>query len=454
MNGVGRPAGLRDRMGPVQSSDSRFFPEMTAGPADTTKTIRALSALLDLTRAMSSAVELDTLLDVIVQNASPVVEADRTTIFVYDAKSGRLWSRAAPGSGTSTIEVPFESGLVGHVARTLEVINIADAYADQRFNPGFDRSIGYRTRSVLCAPILSGDGRLLGVIQSTNKTTAVAFEPHDESLILELASHVAVAIERAQLTKIHFENEQIEEALNIASDIQLRMLAPAVRPATPGDPFDLVAHIRPAKQVGGDFYDYFAIDESRLCICIGDVSGKGIGAALLMAVTKTLFRANAVVHRDPASLMTSVNTRLYAESGPSMFVTAFCAIVDARSGEIQHCNAGHNAPFIFPRGGPAVTLESSPGIPLGVLPRYAYKAQSEIIKPGSGVYLYTDGVSEASNDADELFTVDRLAEVLNRFSNAPVAGIVAQTLQAVDSFAGPAPQADDITMMCLRYEPA
>lgn len=426
---------------------------MTTPIVDPAKTTRALTALLDLTKAMSSAVGLDTLLDVIVQNASAVVEAERTTIFLYDPKTDRLWSRVAQGLLAGTIEVPLGSGIVGHVAQQLVVTNIADAYTDERFNQEFDRSTGYRTRSVLCAPILSGGGKLLGVLQSINKINAENFDLYDESLIVVLASHVAVAIERARLTELHFENDRLEEALKLANEIQLRMLPPAVRPSAPEDPFDLVAYIRPARQVGGDFYDYFAIDESRLCVCIGDVSGKGVGAALLMAVTKTLFRANAAIHHDPAALMASVNVRLCEESAPSMFVTAFCAIIDSRSGEMQHCNAGHNAPLILPRSGDATTLDSSPGLALGVLPRYVYRASTTAIAPGSALYLYTDGISEAANGNEELFLMDRLFEALNRSAEASAAGVVEEILRAVDSFAGSAPQADDITMMCLRYEP-
>jgi phosphoserine phosphatase RsbU/P len=418
---------------------------------DNAKAARGLYALLELSKALSSEIELDDLLRVIVENASAVVDAERTSIFVYDAERNVIWTRVAQGLGSTRIELPVGSGVAGAVARSLALTNISDAYADPRFNPESDQRSGFRTRSILAAPVLDAAGRLLGVVQSVNKQTADRFDADDETMMLAIASHVAVAIERARLTELYLTNERLEEALKLASDIQMRMLPPRSGPA--GQPFDLQAVIRPAKRVGGDLYD-FAVDGDRLFFCIGDVSGKGIGAALVMALTKTLFRANVAYHDDPAELMNAVNARLYEDTDPSIFVTAFCGFLNLRDGTLQCANAGHDRPFLLASDGRVDVLDSRPGIPLGVLPHFRYWAQQAVLAQGEALFLYTDGVTEATNANQELFTRDRLRASLGRCVRESVGRIVEAVVEDVDRFVEHAPQADDLAALCVRLRGA
>lgn len=411
---------------------------------------RALYALLELSKSLSSEVDLDSLLGVVVEKASSVIDAERTSVFVYDPVSDRLSSRIAQGVGGEVIELPPGEGIAGDVARTRSVANIPDAYVDPRFSPDADRRTGFLTRSVLCAPIFTPRGRLLGVIQSINKRSGGAFDVQDESVMEALASQVAVAIERAQMTEVYVENERFEQALQVAQDIQMRML-PRGDAAAAIEEIEVSASLKPARMVGGDLYDFFRRDPDSFCFCIGDVAGKGVGSALVMAVAKTLFRANAAVLDDPAALMGAMNARLYEETDPTMFVTAFCGILDLRSGEIRYSNAGHNPPLVLTPSGELRSVSARPGIALGVLPAFVYQTHSVALAPGETLYLYTDGVSEATNGAGELFSTARLEGLVRGAVGASPGELVAATLAAVEAFAAGAPQYDDITLMCLRY---
>lgn len=413
------------------------------------KMARALYALLELSKAMSSEVDLDELLSTIVEEASSVVEAERTSIFIYDEERDRLWTRVAQGMGSRTIELPMGTGVAGDVAKTLHLTNIDDPYADPRFNPAWDRESGFRTRSILSAPVLDSGGKLLGVIQSINKTSG-RFDAQDETLMLALASHVAVALERAQLTRLHVENEKYEKALEVAHGIQMRMLPPGTVEIPRSAGFEIHAHMNPAKQVGGDLYDYFWNDE-RLYFCVGDVAGKGVGAALVMAVTKTLCRASATLQADAAKVFSSVNARLHEDTDPTLFVTAFCGFLDLTTGTVLYCNAGHDRPFVLTHDGKVREVESKPGLVLGVLPNYSYLLQETKLEPGDALYLYTDGVTEATNAEDEFFTLERVRDSLERCEVRSPAGVVSFMRGAVGAFVLDAPQADDMTMMAIRY---
>jgi sigma-B regulation protein RsbU (phosphoserine phosphatase) len=398
----------------------------SARAADGDKAARALYALLELSKALSSEVDLGHILSVVAEKASEVVEAEHSTLYVFDPARGRFWSREGA-------DIAVGTGLVGEVAASRALINTAV--------PG---------RSILAAPVIDSKGALLGVIESAGKKTASRFDKHDESLIRALTAHVAVAMERARVTAVSFENERHEESLRLANEIQMRMLPAGVVDLPANAPFAIRAHIRPAKQVGGDLYDFFWTDE-RLYFCIGDVTGKGIGAALVMAVTKTLFRAHASFQDDPAKVLSAASARLFEETDPSMFVTAFCGFLDLRDGRLLFSNAGHDRPLMISAGAPVYPLESKAGLPLGVFPKFTYILEERILKPDEAVFLYTDGVTDATNRGEELFKMERLRAVLDACGTADPSRIVPAVLENVDRFAEGTAQADDLTMLCVQF---
>lgn len=416
-----------------------------------TRSVQALQGLLDISKAMGSEVELNALLEVIVKRASLIMEADRTTVFVFDPKTQRLWSRVGEGLEAGTIELDLGSGIAGDVARTKQLENITDASKELRFNPEFDRRHNYTTRSILCAPILNGGGNLLGVMQTINKRNRAHFDEEDERVMSALASHVAVALERANLTEAFVERNRFEESLKVASEIQLGMLPKTALDVPADSPFEIAALVRPARHVGGDFYDHRQNHDGKLFFCIGDVSGKGVPAALMMAVSRTLFRANSSIIPNTDDIMAAVNEVLCEETAPSMFVTAFCAILDVKTGELQFCNAGHNPPILIRGEGDPREISIDPGLVLGVTPRYKYRSEKTTLRPGDLLYLYTDGISDQTNPAGEMFGLPRITKFLTTVPRERASGIIDATLAAVDRFSTGAPQFDDLTVLCVRF---
>lgn len=208
----------------------------------------------------------------------------------------------------------------------------------------------------------------------------------------------------------------------------------------------------PAKQVGGDFYDFFWVDENTLGFMIGDVAGKGVPAAILMAVTRTLIKATGTRGTSPEECMGHVNRILALESSPETLVTGIYGTLDTRTGEVRYANAGHNPPFQLKADG-AEMLPNTGGVVLGVLPEYGYSAASLTLAPGETLYLYTDGVTEAMNGARELYGDERLGEYLRGALTQGPEG-VRDVHQQVAEHAGGAPQHDDITMLALRFNGA
>jgi serine phosphatase RsbU (regulator of sigma subunit) len=247
--------------------------------------------------------------------------------------------------------------------------------------------------------------------------------------------------------------ERIESELKIAADIQMSIL-PKIFPPFPdkADAFDLHAVIEPAKEVGGDFYDFFYIDEARLCFAIGDVSGKGVPASLFMAVTKTLIKTSATAASDPGSILTRVNKDLSEGNDACMFVTVFLGILNTRTGEILFANGGHNPPLILDRDGSADFLDVPKDPVVGAMEDYVFKTARVTLKPGQSIFTYTDGVTEAMNEKEELFSGERLHGSVSLLAGETTRDVIRKIMKEVKGFAGDAPQSDDITMLMVRYK--
>ncbi len=428
------------------------MPETNAS-REINRQVRDLKALLDVSKAISREAHLDDLLQVIMDKATEVIDADRSSLFLYDESRNELWSKIAQKLGKiKEIRFPVGVGIAGEVAKSRKVINIKDAYADPRFNPDFDKKTGYHTTSILCLPMISIDGDLVGVIQVLNKKGGGTFDKRDESLLEALGAHAAVALERARLTEAYVEKQRIDEALKLARDIQMSILPKRFPPFPERDEFEIFAAIEPAKEVGGDFYDFFFVDRDNLCFCIGDVSGKGIPAALFMAVTKTLIKAKTSKGMYPDEILSYVNKELCVDNDASMFVTIFCGILNTRTGEVLYCNAGHNPPYIFTKARGVEILASKTGMALGVYEEAKHTTRTVTLASGDRIFLYTDGVTEAMDINGNFYTDERLKKFLENQKIIDIEERLRNTLNDLKIFASGAPQADDITLMEIKYK--
>ncbi|MDD6267621.1 MAG: SpoIIE family protein phosphatase [Clostridium sp.] len=250
-------------------------------------------------------------------------------------------------------------------------------------------------------------------------------------------------------TKLVTEQERIKSELSIATKIQADCLENDFTAFNRLTAVNLTAHMKPAKEVGGDFYDVFMIDQDHLCFLIADVSGKGVPAALFMTMAKTHIKNFATVGLPLAEVAVRANNQLCYKNESGMFVTAFICVLDVRSGEVQFVNAGHNCPFVQKQDGAFEMFRAKANLVFGLMEDVQYREQTLTLNPGDSIYLYTDGVTEALNPEQELFGDDRLYEILNR--HRAQAGEPETFVQAiyreVQAFADGEPQADDITML-------
>jgi sigma-B regulation protein RsbU (phosphoserine phosphatase) len=251
---------------------------------------------------------------------------------------------------------------------------------------------------------------------------------------------------------IEAQKARMQDELDIGRDIQMSMVPQTFPPFPERHEFSIHAALHPAREVGGDFYDFFFIDENRFCICIGDVSGKGVPAALFMAVTRTLIKARATDDISTASIMTRVNDELSRNNKQYMFVTVFIAILNVVTGKLTYTNAGHNPPYIRRADGELVRLDTRHGVVLGASSGLTYKEDRIQMQKEDLLFMYTDGITEARNTDKAFFGEDRLATILAQHEYENVEAAVKHIVKQAKSFENGAEQFDDITVMALKYE--
>ncbi len=256
----------------------------------------------------------------------------------------------------------------------------------------------------------------------------------------------------SNLSKVTAEKERIGAELDIAAHIQASML-PCIFPAFPERrEFEIFASMTPAKEVGGDFYDFFMVDETHLAIVMADVSGKGVPAALFMVIGKTLIKDHTLPGRDLGEVFTRVNELLCETNSEGLFITAFEGVLDLVSGEFTFVNAGHEPPFIYRKGERYAPYKIRPGFILAGMEGMRYTAGSIMLSEGDKIFQYTDGVTEATSAEEKLYGMERLEAVLNRCADLSPTELLPEVKLDIDRFVGDAPQFDDITMLCLEFK--
>ena len=293
--------------------------------------------------------------------------------------------------------------------------------------------------------------------ENTLPPVSLTASTEGEDEIKLLAMHVdkmeyAILNYTENLKNLRSEQDRIEGELNVASSIQKGMM-PNVFPAFPErDEFDLYATMDPAREVGGDFYDFFFVDDDHLAIVMSDVSGKGVPAALFMMVSKLALKHRAMQGGTPGEILADVNQQLCDGNRQNMFVTTWLGILDIDTGELVTANAGHEYPAICRENGSFELFKDRHGFVLGGMSGSRYKEETILLQPGDSLFVYTDGVAEASNAKDELFGMDRMLEALNESPHASPDELVQNLMDAIGDFSGNREQFDDITMLAFQYK--
>ena len=326
-----------------------------------------------------------------------------------------------------------EGKLMAAPAETLQVANPL-RYESKIENTGWNMSI------VLPEKEVYGNAKRIGGLVLLLQLVGLALL----GLILHRTARNLYKLKNVSETK-----EKIENELRIASNIQMAMLPKIFPPYPDRQDIDIFASLVPAKEVGGDLFDYFIRDE-RLYFCIGDVSGKGVPASLVMAVTRSLFRTVSGHEIYPARIVSHMNDSMSEGNDSNMFVTFFVGVLDMTTGVLRYCNAGHNAPLLL-HDGAVKTIDVKPNLPLGVAGGMRFVQQEMTVPSGSALFLYTDGLTEAENIRHELFSERRLLKVAADVSTLSAREQVAGIHEAVRRHVEDAPQSDDLTMLCIRY---
>ncbi|MFX3632982.1 MAG: PP2C family protein-serine/threonine phosphatase [Candidatus Pristimantibacillus sp.] len=319
-----------------------------------------------------------------------------------------------------------------------------------------DESGGLTEPGIWSTP-LTARGRQLGLLQASAKSGGKLLTAVDQELLMKLSGTLAVALDNAilherseeSLNELHRATalkERFESELQIAGSIQLSFL-PTTMPST-NEPFDVCALLKSAKEVGGDFYNFFKIDEDHLFFTLGDVSDKGIPAALFMAMTLSLLKGKMNPDVSPGELLEKVNDELCTDNA-QLFATIVCGVLQISTGEAVLSDGGHCTPYVVKADGEVLPIKLTKGIPLGSFPEFTYKNVTLQLERGDKLVIYTDGITEAENSLQEQYSAGRLQRFLGQTKDYSSAEIIDALLMDVFMFADGAPQSDDIAVLCL-----
>ena len=329
-----------------------------------------------------------------------------------------------------------------------KTIRVDEVAKDARFYAKADEKTGWKTKALLAAPLVDGE-ECVGVIEFLNPIGRAAFTEQDEQMVEYFAGLVAAALVRIRANEAALERAAVQRDLDLARELQGGLL-PKIFPTKEEAPgIELFARLDPAKEVSGDLYDFFPIENGKMCFVVGDVSGKGIAAGIFMAVTRTLIRATAVAGRSPLEILTKVNAQLAKENQASLFVTMILGIVDTQTGRMVYGQGGHNPPIRVPlKGKPS--YEPPGGMPLGVFDDAKFGERELVLEKGETLLVYTDGVTEAMNLAKDLFGEDRLERAVEGGAVLSAEKLTERVVEKVEEFVGEAERSDDITLLAIQ----
>ncbi|MDK3159467.1 SpoIIE family protein phosphatase [Kamptonema cortianum] len=409
----------------------------------------AYRGLVEISSIINSEDDFDKLLQRVLEIAEKVVDAGIATLWLVDEATEDLVVKATslPAEASAKLgelRVPKGKGVSGWSYANRQPVLVKDCQNDPRFYKEADKKTGIVTRSLLTVPLLS-HGKCVGVLQALNPRQKEFFDEYELPVFEGYAKIVATAIENARLKEAELRNMRTAQELQTARDIQASFLPEKLHS---GQFCEVAVLYQPAREIGGDFYDFFPVGEDVFCAVLGDVSGKGVPAALLMAQTLTQIRLLSRYCRNPQEVLESVNEAFCQQRTNGLFVTAICVFLDYRKQKMVVANAGHHDIVLADDGG-AGMIRTNAGIPLGVMPGSLYPMTEADIRPGQALLLYSDGLPEARDGAGDEFGMDSIMGQLpaKAFCAKAMIDLIERELRA---FIGKAPQHDDLTVFAIR----
>ncbi|MEZ5425725.1 MAG: SpoIIE family protein phosphatase [Pyrinomonadaceae bacterium] len=341
-------------------------------------------------------------------------------------------------------EVRISRTVMDEVMKNGKSVLTSDAQHDPRYASQTMALLGIR--SVLAVPLSVNENEVFGIVYADSPTTQTTFTEEHLNILTTLASVASIRVENARLTEERMERERMERELELATEIQQRF-QPAAPPVMDGYEFQGISFS--CYEIGGDYYDFIPQQEGRMIIALGDVSGKGTAAALLMSSLHASIHAQVVANTTLQKTVEAINKYLAENTPSNRFITLFIAELDPATGAVKYINAGHNPPLIGHADGTVEQLESG-GFPLGILPQAQFEVGETQLNSGESLVIYSDGVTEANNPAEEEFGIDRLVQVISKNIAASASGLRDKVESALSAFTQTAPANDDITLVIVK----
>ncbi|MEX0716345.1 MAG: SpoIIE family protein phosphatase [Planctomycetaceae bacterium] len=410
-----------------------------------------LKAVIDISRSLAGTVDTAAMLPRILDTLFSVFPyADRGSILLKDPATGRMRPACQKHRrDTEDATVRLSRTILARVLEEKTGILSADAASDSRFQASASIS-DLTIRSMMCVPMLGLDGEPLGVVNLDTQNALNQFQPDDLELLMAVAGQAALSYESARLLSAYVEKQKQDNELEIARGVQEALL-PVSLPQVPG--YEFFASYDSAQAVGGDYYDCFMLADGQVCVSFGDVAGKGVPGALVMSRIASAVQSTMAFANDVGRAVEAINDHMCSHSVDGRFVTYLLALIDPRTNAMSLVNAGHMSPII--RGADRSIDEFSDehtGVPIGVIEGFPFETMKRTIAPGETLVLYTDGVSEAMNPASELYSMERLRDLISRGPESP-AELGKAILADVRRHAAGREQNDDITIMTFGRKP-
>lgn len=408
------------------------------------RAVEELSVLNDLARAIGSSFNSQEIMQTIIRRSLRAMGAEQGVITLVDRKEDQPMVTLVRTmvSSHDKHQFHFNQALLGWMQLNKKPLAINDPTNDDRF-----RGIRWEEQihSLLCVPMIV-KSELTGVLTVYNKKGGGGFTDDDQRLLAIIAAQSAQIVENARLYEEQQEYIKMQEQVALAATIQAELL-PREFPKIAN--YEITGKNIPAQVVGGDYFDFVAMDGGRWSICLGDVSGKGLPASLLMANTQATLRSQTLLATTAKQSIERANILLYRSTGPDKFVTLFYGILDPVHHRLSYCNAGHENPILVRSAGGIQRLGTG-GLVLGIMESVSYEEETVLLEPGDVLVLYSDGITESMNTSQEQFGDDRLMSLVKDSRTDSGPGILDTVMKAAKEHAGKEPQADDMTVVVVK----
>ncbi len=411
------------------------------------RAVEELSILNDLARAIGASLDSQEIMQTIIRRSLRAVNAEQGVITLVDEQANDSMKTLvrAMVSSSEHEQLHLNQTLLGWMHLHKKPLLMNSPQSDERFRGvKWDESV----HSLACVPMMI-KSELKGVLTIYNKKDGKAFTEDDQRLLAIIAAQSGQVVENARLNEREKQLLKMQEEVRLASRIQIDLL-PKTAPTISG--YDIAGKSIPAQMVGGDYFDFISIDEHRLAICLGDVSGKGLPASLLMANVQATLRGQTLLNASAQQCITRSNTLLFQSTSSEKFVTLFYGILDSEMHTLSFSNAGHDHPFLFSNSPDPLRLQTG-GIMLGMMDPFPFESESVSFNPGDLLVISSDGISEAMNQAGDQFGEVRLGSLIKENRNCTAAELIDRVIAAVKAHAGKAPQMDDMTLVVARRTP-